>query len=246
MNTAVNPLQDQLNQVAGQAEAAQAAAPIQQATPIQQAAPVQAAAPAVAVNYAPAPVAAAPLSMDSADVASVGSVTEFIKLGDAGLKLGDGKFDPVKFKMVIEGAENGGSFRPCHCMNYQGAAGYVYTKSYDGFTTSSSNPSHNGLPWQQNCQQILQLNPKAYSFVGFELVLELAEDIESKDKKVSFEAGTLFGYTTPYTAAKTVKAIWDKAIREGKRGETIIVEVSGQEISKDGNDYKKLIMEVVG
>ena len=77
-------------------------------------------------------------------------------------------------------------------------------------------------------------------------MLELAEDIESKDKKVSFEAGALFGYTTPYTAAKTVKAIWDKAIREGKRGETIIVEVSGQEISKDGNDFKKLIMEVVG
>lgn len=240
MSTAVNPLQDQLNQVAGQAEAAQAAAPIQQA------APVQAVAPIVNTSYAPAPVAAAPLSMDSADVASVGSVTEFIKLGDDGLKLGEGKFPATKFKLTIEGAENGGSFRPCHCMNYQGAAGYVYTKSYDGFTTSSSNPSHNGLPWQQNCQQILQLNPKAYSFVGFELVLELAEDIESKDKKVSFEAGTLFGYTTPYTAAKTVKAIWDKAIREGKRGETIIVEVSGQEISKDGNDYKKLIMEVVG
>lgn len=240
MSTAVNPLQDQLNQVAGQAEAAQAAAPIQQA------APVQAVAPIAGTSYAPAPVAAAPLSMDSADVASVGSVTEFIKLGDDGLKLGDGKFPATKFKLTIEGAEKGGSFRPCHCMNYQGATGYVYTKSYDGVTTVSSNPSHNGLPWQQNCQQILQLNPKAYSFVGFELVLELAEDIESKDKKVSFEAGTLFGYTTPYTAAKTVKAIWDKAIREGKRGETIIVEVSGQEISKDGNDYKKLIMEVVG
>lgn len=240
MNTTVNPLQDQLNQVAGQAEAAQAAAPIQQA------APVQAATPVVGTSYAPAPVAAAPLSMDSADVASVGSVTEFIKLGDDGLKLGDGKFPATKFKLTIEGAENGGSFRPCHCMNYQGAAGYVYTKSYDGVTTVSSNPSHNGLPWQQNCQQILQLNPKAYSFVGFELVLELAEDIESKDKKVSFEAGTMFGYTTPYTAAKTVKAIWDKAIREGKRGESVIVEVSGQEISKDGNDFKKLIMEVVG
>ena len=35
MSTAVNPLQDQLNQVAGQAEAAQAAAPIQQAAPVQ-------------------------------------------------------------------------------------------------------------------------------------------------------------------------------------------------------------------
>ena len=43
-----------------------------------------------------------------------------------------------------------------------------------------------------------------------------------------------------------MKAIWDKAIREGKRGETIIVEVSGEEISKDGNEFKKLIMNVVG
>ena len=243
--TTSNPLQDQLNAVAGQAAQVAQAAPVEQAAPVQQAQPMNT-AQAVAQAYAPALVAAAPLSMDSADVASVGSVTEFIKLGDGGLKLGDGKFGATKFKLTIEGAENGGSYRPCHCMNYQGAAGYVYTKSYDGFTTVSANPSHNGLPWQQNCANILQISPKAYSYVGFELVLELLEDIVSTDKKTEFSAGTLFGYTTPYTASKTVKAIWDKAIKEGKRGETLIVEVSGEEVSNNGNEFKKLIMNVVG
>lgn len=81
----------------GQAAQAAQAAPVEQAAQVQQVQPMNT-APAVAQAYAPAPVAAAPLSMDSADVASVGSVTEFIKLGDGGLKLGDGKFGATKFK----------------------------------------------------------------------------------------------------------------------------------------------------
>lgn len=241
-----NPLQDQLNAISGQSQGAavQTAQPIEQAQNVQQA-QVLHHAQAVAQNYAPAPVAAAPLTMDSNEVAASGSVSAFIKLRDGGLELDDTKFGAVKFNLNIEGAENGGSFRPCHCMNYNSAAGYVYTKSYDGVSTSSSSPAHNGLPWNVNCQNILNVSPKAYSYVGFELVLEVAEDAVSTDKKTTIEAGTRFGYTTPYTAAKEIKAIWDKAIKEGKRGEDVLVELSGEEVSKNGNTYKKLVVNVL-
>lgn len=78
-----NPLQDQLNAISGQAQGAavQTAQPIEQAQNVQQAQALHH-APAVAQNYAPAPVAAAPLTMDSNEVAASGSVSAFIKLRD--------------------------------------------------------------------------------------------------------------------------------------------------------------------
>ena len=56
--TTSNPLQDQLNAVAGQAAQVAQAAPVEQAAQVQQAQPMNT-APAVAQAYAPAPVAAA-------------------------------------------------------------------------------------------------------------------------------------------------------------------------------------------
>lgn len=244
--TNANPLQAQLDQVAAtaEAEAVQTAQPMNQAT--EQSAQTATNAPAVSMAHAPAVAQPAmALSMDSTEVQVSGSVASFLKLRDGGLLLEDAKFPPCKFKLRIEDASLGGSFRPCKCMNYQSAAGYIYTKSYDGVTAVSSTPAHNNIPWAVNVEKILQVAPKAYEYLGFELVLELAEDSKSTDGKTEISAGTRFGYSTPYTAAKLIKAVWDKAVAEGKRGQDIVVTVSGVEVSKDGNDFKKLVIESV-
>lgn len=235
-----NPLQDQLNAAAGQI-ATPTAEPIQQAQPV---APMTSPSASTVVGYA-APAAASPLTMDSNEVVSAGSVSDFVKLLDGGLSLDDEKFDPVKFKIMLEGADLGGSFRPCKMMNYNGTTGYVYTKTYDGVTTSSSNPAHNGLPWNVNVERILSIDGKAFDFIGYELTLETAEDVKSRNGKKEIPAGSMFGYSTPYTAAKQIKAIWDKYSKTN-RGETLIIELSGEEVSNNGKEFKKLIVNVVG
>lgn len=246
--TNANPLQAQLDQVAATAEAEAASQPINQdgaAQNVQQAQPMT---HAPAVSMANAPVAhqpAAALSMDSTEVQVSGSVASFLKLRDGGLLLEDAKFAPTKFKLRVEDASAGGSFRPCKSMNYQSPAGYIYTKSYDGVTAVSSTPAHNNISWAENVQKILNVAPNAYEFLAFELVLELAETTKSVDGKTEILAGTRFGYTTPYTAAKLVKALWDKALAEGKRGQDIYVVLEGVEVSKDGNEFKKLVINSV-
>lgn len=185
------------------------------------------------------------LSMDSTEVQVSGSVASFLKLRDGGLLLEDAKFPACKFNLRVEDASLGGSFRPCKIMNYQSTAGYIYTKTYDGAVAVSSTPAHNNIPWAVNVEKILQVAPKSYEYLGFEIVLELTENVTSIDGKTEIQAGTRFGYSTPYTAAKLIKAIWDKAVAEGKRGQDIQVMVSGVEVSKDGNDFKKLVIEVV-
>lgn len=246
-----NPLQDQLDAVAASANAEAEAAQVVNQNEGANAAVVNqqgqaAQAPAVSMAHAPAAVQpAAALSMDSTEVQVSGSVASFLKLRDGGVLLEDAKFNPVKFKLRVEDASQGGSFRPCKSMNYQSAAGYIYTKTYDGVNTVSATSAHNNIPWVDNVNKILAVAPKAYEFLAFELVLELAEDVKSVDGKTEILAGTRFGYSTPYTAAKLVKSIWDKAVAEGKRGQDITVLVSGVEVSKDGNDFKKLVMDLV-
>lgn len=242
MNTS-NPLQDQLAAAAATAQATQHTEPqvVQAATPM----PTQN-APAVAMAVAPAQYApAAPLTMDSNEVILAGSISDFIKLTDGGLSLQEGKFDPVIFELILNGAESGGSFRPCRMMNYQNPNGYVYTKTYDGVITSSSDASHNGLPWGENVQRIKTASPKAYEFIGYELTLTTHQDIASKDGKTEIPAGTIFGYSTPFTASKQIKAIWDKW-SPTHRGQTLLIKLSGEEVSKDGNVYKKLVIETIG
>lgn len=233
-----NPMQAQLD-----AAAAATQAP---AEAVQQAQPIQATASAVVASV-PAthvPATATALTMDSAEVVAQNSVSSFIKLIDGGLKLEDAKFGAVEFEIVIAGAESGGSFRPCKMMNYQGANGYVYTKSYDGVNTSSSDASHNGLPWHSNVEKILAKSPKAFEFLGYELALKVHKDVTSNDGKVEIAAGTVFGYSTPYTSSKQIKALWDK-YSGTNRGDSVVVSISGLEVNKNGFEYNKLIIEPV-
>jgi hypothetical protein len=195
----------------------------------------------VATHQAPA----SPLTMDDSAVTAVSGVSNFVKLRDGGLELDGEKFGPTKFKLKMDGVDKGGAYQPCFACNYNSPAGQVYTRSYDGVKTVSLNPSHDGLDWNQNVALCQAKDPKAFTYTAFELTLELAEDTVSADGKTTIPAGTKMGYTTPYTAAKTLKALWDKALSEGKRGETFVVELSGEEVKNDKGSYKKLILKQV-
>ena len=243
-----NPVQDALAAAAAQVDNTQTAQAIEQpeVEVIQAVQAVQPLQPAVAqhgVSQYQAP--AAPMSIEDAAVSSVSGVSNFVKLRDGGLELDGSKFGPVDFDIIMAGSDKGGSYQPVACCNYNSAAGQVYTKSYDQQTTVSNNPAHNGLPWHENILLCQSRNPSAYSYIGFELTLKLSEDTISFDCKTTITKGTLFGYTTPYTASKLLKALWDKANTEGKRGETFKIKLSGEEVKNDKGDYKKLILEHV-
>ncbi|URG13805.1 hypothetical protein [Acinetobacter phage vB_AbaS_TCUP2199] len=208
----------------------------------------EATTPAVANRQvAAAPAAGGPsLSMDSSVVQSQSSITEFLKLSDGGCMVGEAKFDPIKVRIRLEDASNGGGFKPAYMMNYEGPQGMVYTKSYDGVNTSSNNPAHAGLSWADNKARILNLAPKAYDFLGYDIAFVVAEDTLSKDKKTELKAGTVLGFTTPYTAAKMLKKVWDSGVGANQRGNDAILMISGEEISKNGRQYKQLVVEHVG
>lgn len=247
MTNSANPVQDALAAAAAQVQPEQAAEVVQQeqqaSQNVQQA---QTLAPAVAQTHAVAAhQPAAVMSMDDASVAAVSGVSAFVKLRDGGLELDEQKFGPTKFKLKIEGSHAGGSFQPFHACNYNSPAGYVYTKTYDNATTVSLNAAHNGMPWAENVALCKQKDPTSYTYLGFELTLELAEDTTSLDGKVTIPAGTMFGYSTPYTASKLLKGVWDKALAAGKRGENILIELSGEEIKNDKGNFKKLILKEV-
>lgn len=193
-------------------------------------------------NRAPAAI----LTMDDSAVAAVSSVSGYLKLRDGGIELDEKKFLGANFKLKIESSTEGGSFQPCYCHNYNLPSGQVYTKSYDGVATASNNAAHSNLSWEDSVALALRQDPASYTYTGFEIVLELESDIKTVDGNHTIPAGTKFGYTTPYTAAKSFKAIWDKAISEGKRGQTITVFIDGTEVtSPKGQKYKKLIVTEV-
>lgn len=185
---------------------------------------------------------AAPLSMDSNIVQAQSSITDFFKLTDGGCSVGDVKFDPIKVRLRIEDAQKGGGFKPAFMMNYEAPSGMVYTKSYDGSTTVSNNPAHSNLNWSDNKARIKQLSPNAFDYLGYDLAFVVAEDTDSKDKKATLKAGTVLGFTTPYTAAKMLKKVWDNAIGAGQRGNDAILILSGEEISKNQKNYKQLVV----
>lgn len=185
---------------------------------------------------------ASPLSMDSNVVQAQSSITDYFKLTDGGCSVGDVKYDPIKVRLRLEDAQKGGGFKPAFMMNYEAPSGMVYTKSYDGITTISNNPAHSNLPWTTNVERIKKLNPNAYDYLGYDLAFVVAEDTVSKDKKTTLPAGTVLGYTTPYTAAKKLKKVWDSAVAANKRGSDAILIVAGEEISKNSKTYKQLVV----
>ncbi len=202
----------------------------------------------VVANYAvaAAPVAGTALSMDSSIVQAQSGITDFFKLTDGGCQISDVKYDPIKVRLRLEDAQKGGGFKPALMMNYEAPSGMVYTKSYDGQTTVSSNPAHSALSWAANKQKILQLAPKAYDFLGYDIAFVVAEDVTSKDKKTVLKAGTVLGFTTPFTASKMLKKVWDAAINGNQRGNDVILKISGEEISKNNRQYKQLVVELLG
>lgn len=245
MTQAQSPL-DQTLAAAAQAangDATQTAQPISQVETGSVVNQDQSGAPAVsnqqvAQYQAPAPS----LTMDSGLVQSQSSITDFFKLTDGGCSIADVKYDPIKVRLRVEDASQGGGFKPALMMNYEAPSGMVYTKSYDNQTTSSNNPAHAGLPWAANKQKILGLSPKAYEFLGYDIAFVVAEDVQSKDKKSVLKAGTVLGFTTPYTAAKLLKKVWDGAMGANARGKDAILTISGEEVSKNGIQFKKLVV----
>lgn len=242
-NQNIDPVQAALDQAAANTQTqAQTAQPIEQniapnsATGVVQAQTTALAQPKVSAHT---------LTMDDAAVSAVSGVSGFIKLRDGGLELDEAKFGEVNFKVKIESTQQGGSFQPCYCHNYSTPAGQIYTKSYDNVTTASNSPAHSNLSWSDSVALATQKDPNSYTYLGFELTLELEKDTESLDKKTTLVAGTKFGYTTPYTASKQFKALWDKALSEGKRGQEVVVTLSGEEVSSPKGTYKKLIMSQV-
>ena len=244
--TQQNALTDALAQAAeaAQSDSTATAQPISQ---VEQGTVVGTNTPAVANHQvATAPAGGASLSMDSSVVQSQSSITEFLKLSDGGCMIGEVKFDPIKVRIRLEDAQNGGGFKPAYMMNYEGPQGMVYTKSYDGVTTTSNNPAHGGLSWADNKARILQIAPKAYDFLGYDIAFVVAETVIGKDKKTELKAGTVLGFTTPYTAAKMLKKVWDAGVGANQRGNDAILMISGEEISKNGRQYKQLVVEHVG
>lgn len=246
--TTVNPLESTLQAAAAasQADASQVAQPIEQQE-VQQNYQAQS-LPAVNNNaVAQHHVQPTNLTMDSSDVQNESSIGSFLKLTDGGVEVSDTKYGAIKVALRVEDAANGGGFKPARMMNYEGAQGMVYTKTYDGANTESNSPAHSNLSWAANCEKIMQLSPKAYSYLGYDLALVVSEDVKPlKAGGEVLKAGTVLGFTTPYTASKLFLAAWKAAVAASQRGNDVILELEGEEISKNSRMYKVLRMKTLG
>lgn len=193
-------------------------------------------------NYAPANTGGASISMHSSVVQSQSSITDSFKLTDGGCSIADVKYDPIEVLLRLEDAQKGGGFKPAFMMNYEAPSGMVYTKSYDGVTTTSNNPAHSNLSWVQNKQKILGLSPKAFDYLGYDIAFVVAKDTLSKDKKTTLKAGTVLGFTTPYLASKMLLKVWNNAVSANALGKDAILTISGEEVSQNSRQYKKLVL----
>lgn len=240
-----NPLQDTLAAAAAQSQADES----QVAQPIEQQNNVVAEQVYQASNLPAAhePRRAVTMSMDSDEVQNESSIGSFLKLTDGGVEVSDTKYGPVKVALRVEDATNGGGFKPAQMMNYEGPQGMVYTKTYDQCNTVSNNPAHSALSWAANCEKVLAMHPQAYKYLGYDLALVVTEDVQPLKKGGDvLKAGTVLGFTTPYTASKTFLAIWKAAVAASQRGKDVILEVEGEEISKNSRSYKIVRVKTIG
>ena len=242
-----NALQDTLAAAAAasQSDASQVAQPIEQQ---QQQTTNVVAEQAYAASNLPAAHAPAgsPLSMDSSEVQNESAIGSFLKLTEGGVEVSDVKYGPIKVALRVEDASLGGGFRPAQMMNYEGPQGMVYTKTYDQANTVSNNPAHAALSWPANCQKVLEMHPNAYKYLGYDLALVVTEDVPPLKSGEPLKAGTVLGFTTPYTASKTFLAIWKAAIAANQRGNDVLLEVEGEEVSKNNRKYKVIRVKTLG
>lgn len=193
-------------------------------------------------QVAVAPTTGTSLTMHSSVVQAQSSITDFFKLTDGGCSVADVKYDPIKVLLRMADAQEGGGFKPAYMLNFEAPSGMVYTKSYDGVTTVSNNPAHSGLSWAENVAKIKALAPNAFAYLGYDVAFVVAEDTASKDGKTTLKAGTVLGFTTPYLASKQLKKVWDNAVSSNALGKDSVLTLSGEEISKNGKNFKQLVI----
>ena len=195
-----------------------------------------------------APAVVQPSTAMTMDNAQAGmAVDGFLKMGDGCVEFDKVKYPSVKVEMIVLDVNEGGSFQIFEGLNYEIIKGqFKYSKTYDRATVAEGD--HIGKSWQQHIADIQAQAPSARPFQGYNLFMIVAEDTDpvKKGEKV-LAKGTVLGFSTTPTSSKTALAIWQRVVRENRKGDTVLVDVTGEEVENGSKQkYKKMVMSFLG
>ena len=203
--------------------------------------PVQAAilqAQQAAANSVPATVtpqqstavAAAGNKPSLADFSNMASVDLWLKVKEGGLQIGDDPKFHETLKVQLDFADIDVFY------SASGGNPAQYEKSRDRVLSES------GKPWSQALNDLSKYAGKQVrDFLSATLPFTLLDDAQGRNSKV--EAGTVIGYTLPYTGAQEFAKLQKKMVKEGWSVDDGIYEVTLSSIPAKngaGNNYGKI------
>lgn len=188
-----------------------------------------------APQVAPVPPMPAP-SFDAISGGNKLNVSTFLKVSDNSFQIGKDKDPktgkaprPIQEAIVKMPPRSEGMF-PCTQVRW-GKQPVHYDKTYDGEVAVS------GGPWATAYQNALTNGGDAYATVDI-----LMEVVEAE----GYEPGLQFGYTPPKSGVRSLKALIDARTAAGLNDVPILVKITHEGISKNGNNWGVINYEFLG
>lgn len=163
-------------------------------------------------SYAPAsPVQA--LTVEDAVKTSM-AVDLWLKVEKGVVTLDGNTYSSVPVIVIPADGAKGGSFTAFIGLNYGSSDDSKYSKSYNGQTVDDG--ENFGMSWAEHVAQVQSIYPSAKPFNGYQLLLEVAEDIKDISGNNPIAKGTILGYSTSRTSATEVSKYIRKLMGMGQ------------------------------
>lgn len=116
----------------------------------------------------------------------------------------------------------------------------TYIKTFD------SEKEARGGSWEAALAKAKLADPKVYTYSGVDVEFKVAQDVKDVKGKVVAEAGTVLGHSSTPTGLKNIKKFLKAVEVAGLTEEDILVKITNEPRSADGNNWGVLAFELIG
>ncbi len=194
----------------------------------------QAVVPSQQANYI-----AKPLSMSDTLQSSSMVVDATLKLKSGVVKIGDSAVrTPIVAKVLFSESK---VKQTITVENSKKEIEYYHT--YDGRVESRT-----GRLFQDCVNHCTSINPKAYAFTAFDIVMEITEDVLDEDGRVAVKAGTRIGHSTSSTTATKFKQFLNQCKQAGvdvNNGEAGVKIKTELRTNNNRQDFRVFVFEMI-
>lgn len=116
----------------------------------------------------------------------------------------------------------------------------TYIKTFDGQKEAR------GGSWEVALNKAKLADPKVYTYQGADMEFKVAQDIKDVKGKTVALAGTILGHSSTPTGLKNIKKFLKAVEVANLKAETILVKITNEARSADGNNWGVLSFELIG